>query len=68
MNWQTALALSGGAFIGVWARWGLMCLFATLSASWPWAVMSANLLGSEIMQRSNKAKSTGEPSCKCRLP
>lgn len=45
MNWQTLLALSGGAFIGVWARWGLMCLFAPLGASWPWAVMSANLLG-----------------------
>lgn len=46
MQWQMIFALSSGAFIGVWARWGLMCLFAPLSSQWPWAVLSANLLGS----------------------
>lgn len=46
MSALQAAALSLGAFIGVWARWGLMVGLTPLAGTWPWAILAANLLGS----------------------
>lgn len=45
MTANTVLALSSGAFIGVWARWGLL-QWLPASGGLPWAILLANLSGS----------------------